>query len=382
MIKKLLSCFILILFLFITGCNNTGEKTNELIEFLRSESINDFNELKELVIINLSDDTIKNNINNISKEYLDKIYHLDKVSEISKLNEDYKKKIYDQVPINATELHFTITSEEGKEKVLNLLDKYLYRTNLIGIPLTKSYSLNLNSTSFATWEYFFGENGIKKQTPKNEYWDVKAILSNEYFIRGLNLCLDKELFKNFESINNDSQIDYSKYDYYNYNLEKAKKYFKLAIDELVETNVYNLVEDSNITLNIEIAYGQFTDKNKCKEIHNIIKKSIEEAFNSDEVSSGNFIINVTSWTGEYFGQIFSEKLYCGKYDISFDKISGSGLDFSLYREYLLRSSNSDISNNLTTNWSHDTGKTVNDCIIYNGYKYSYDEILLALSKIK
>ena len=150
MIKKLLSCFILILFLFITGCNNTGEKTNELIEFLRSESINDFNELKELVIINLSDDTIKNNINNISKEYLDKIYHLDKVSEISKLNEDYKKKIYDQVPINATELHFTITSEEEKEKVLNLLDKYLYRTNLIGIPLTKSYSLNLNSTSFAT----------------------------------------------------------------------------------------------------------------------------------------------------------------------------------------------------------------------------------------
>ena len=382
MIKKLLSCFILILLLFITGCNNTGEKTNELIEFLRSESINDFNELKELVIINLSDDTIKNNINNISKEYLDKIYDLDKVSEISKLNEDYKKKIYDQVPINATELHFTITSEEEKEKVLNLLDKYLYRTNLIGIPLTKSYSLNLNSTSFATWEYFFGENGIKKQTPKNEYWDVKAILSNEYFIRGLNLCLDKELFKNFESINNDSQIDYSKYDYYNYNLEKAKKYFKLAIEELVETNVYNLVEDSNITLNIEIAYGQFTDKNKCKEIHNIIKKSIEEAFNSDEVSSGNFIINVTSWTGEYFGQIFSEKLYCGKYDISFDKISGSGLDFSLYREYLLRSSNSDISNNLTTNWSHDTGKTVSDCIIYNGYKYSYDEILLALSKNK
>ena len=56
--------------------------------------------------------------------------------------------------------------------------------------------------------------------------------------------------------------------------------------------------------------------------------------------------------------------------------------YYLYREYLLRSSNSDISNNLTTNWSHDTGKTVNDCIIYNGYKYSYDEILLALSKNK
>ena len=75
----------------------------------------------------------------------------------------------------------------------------------------------------------------------------------------------------------------------------------------------------------------------------------------------------------------SEKLYNGKFDISFDKISGSTVDLNPYIEYLLRSSNSDLSNDLTVNWSHNTGTTDNDCIIYNGFKYSYDEVLLALN---
>lgn len=380
MTKKIFLCFILIAFLCITACSNSNEKKDELIEFLKGESINDFNVLKELVIINLDNDIIKKNIEDIFDEYLAKIDSLSKVSDISKLNKQYKSKVYNQVPINTTELDLTNLSELKTKEVLNLLDQYLYRTNLIGIPLSKSYSLNLNSTSSVSWEYFFGENGIKKQTPKEEYWDVKVILSNEYFIKGLNLCLDKELFKNFESLNADSQIDYSKYDYYNYNLKKAKKYFKLAITELVETNIYNPTLDNPLVLDIEIAYGQFTDANKCEEIHSIIKQSIEDAFNSSEVSDGSFIINVKSWIGKYFGQIYSEKLYSGKFDISFDKISGSGLDFNLHKKYLLSSSNSDISNNLTVNWSHDTGTTDNDCIVYNGYKYSYDEVLLALKE--
>lgn len=368
----------LMIFLFITGCNIKEDKKDELVEFLIDESISDLTELKELIINNVDSDTLKNDIAGIYDEYLEKVNSFSKVSEISKLNKEYKDKIYEQVPVNLGELDFTNLSEDDKKELLNLLDKYLYRTNLIGIPLSKSYSLNLNSTSASSWEYFFGENGTITKTPKEEYWNVLPFLSNEYFLRGLNLCLNKELFENYENLNTESQIDYSKYRYYDYNLDKARKYFRLAITELVENNIYNPTKDSPIVLNIEISYGKFTDLNKCEEIHSIIKESIEEAFNTKEVSNEQFLINVNHWEGEYFGQIYSQKLYNGHFDISFDKISDSTLDFNPYKEYLLRSSNAILSNGLTVNWSHDTGDINYDCIIYNGYRYSYDEVLLAL----
>ena len=380
MIKKIFLVLLSIFLFFLTSCDTSQNKENELIEFLKEESISNFNELKELVVNNLDNDSIKVSVNDIYNEYLLKLDSLENVSDISKLTKDYKNKMYNQIPINTTELELTNLSLDEKNKICRLLDEYLYRTNLIGIPLSKSYRLNLNSTTYSSWEYFFGENGVNKQTPREEYWDVKTILSNEYFLRGLNLCLDKELFEKYEILNVDSQMDYSNYDYYNYNLEKAKKYFKLALTEFTETNIYKPTPNEPIILNVEIAYGLFTTGNKCEEIHSILKKSIEDAFNSSDVSNGNFLINVSFWKGEHFGQIYSEKLYCGKFDISFDKISGSAVDYNPYKEYLLCSSNIKISNNLTVNWSHDTGSTSYDCIVYNGYKYSYDEILLALNE--
>ena len=362
----------------ITYISSLFPKKDELIEFLITESIKEIRKLNELVIDNLDSDVVKNNIENIYNEYLDKVYTLTKVSDISKLNKEYKNQLYKQVPINKDKLNLSNLSVDEEKEVLNLLDEYLYRTNLIGIPLSKSYSLNLNSTTSKTWEYFFGENGIKAQTKKEDYWNVSVVLSNEYFLKGLNLCLDKSLFEDYENINITNEIDYSKYDYYNYNFENAKKYFNLAIKELMENNIYIPTDNNPVRLNIEIAYGDFTNTNKCEEIHYIIKNSIEKAFNSNEVGGSNFHLEVDFWEGEYFGQIYTEKLYNGKFDISFDKISGGGLDFNQYKEYLMRSSNSELSNNLTVNWSHDTGSIEYDCIIYNGYKYSYDDILLAL----
>lgn len=378
--KKFL-CFLLIFIFLITGCStNNSNKNDELIEFLKNESIAETKELKELILNNLNNDILKNNITNIYEEYLNKINDFSLVSEITKFNNEYKKKMYDQIPNANNESDFSNLNQKDKEEILVLLDKYLYRTNLIGIPLTSSYSLNLNSTSIRTWEYFFGENGIKTKTTKENYWDIKPILSNKYFIKGLNLCIDKDLFKNFSNINLQNSIDYSNYDYYDYNLIKAKKYFRLALIELIETKVYTPTISNPTILNIEIAYGSFSESNNCEEIHNIIKKSIEDAFNVEEVTNGKFILNISSWTSDYFGQIYSEKLYVGKFDVSFDKISGSIVDSNEYKNYILLSSNNDISNNLTTNWSIDTSKTDIDCIVYNGYKYSYDEILLALLK--
>ena len=220
MIKKIFLVLLSIFLFFLTSCDTSQNKENELIEFLKEESISNFNELKELVVNNLDNDSIKVSVNDIYNEYLLKLDSLENVSDISKLTKDYKNKMYNQIPINTTELELTNLSLDEKNKICRLLDEYLYRTNLIGIPLSKSYRLNLNSTTYSWWEYFFGENGVNKQTPREEYWDVKTILSNEYFLRGLNLCLDKELFEKYEILNVDSQMDYSNYDYYNYNISR------------------------------------------------------------------------------------------------------------------------------------------------------------------
>ena len=52
MIKKIYFIFMLMIFLFITGCNIKEDKKDELVEFLIDESISDLTELKELIINN------------------------------------------------------------------------------------------------------------------------------------------------------------------------------------------------------------------------------------------------------------------------------------------------------------------------------------------
>ena len=139
--------------------------------------------------------------------------------------------------------------------------------------------------------------------------------------------------------------------------------------------IYAVSSQYPIQLKLEIAFGTKSKANE--ELFNSLKSSIETAFNDKIVSNGNFVLSVEPWYGEYFGQIYGEKLYNGQFDLSYDKISLSS--FNQYMCYNSLSSDLNISSNLTINWSIDTNNIDDDCIVYNGYRFTYDYLLTLLN---
>ena len=228
----------------------------------------------------------------------------------------------------------------------------------------------MNSTTKEQWINFFGEEGSIYQTSKDKYWEVKPFLSNRYFLKGLSLSLPKE---DEEEINETSfyKIDYSKYDYYKYDKELASKYFALAVKEMDMVSP-SLEETLNIEL--EIAFGTKTEQNELT--FNSLKNNIESAFNDISVSEGKIVLEVKPWYGITFSEIYSKKNYNGQFDLSFDKISGSGYDELM--DYKLLSSSKQISNGLTINWSIDTNNIEEDCIIFKGKRFTYDSLISLL----
>ena len=352
-------------------CNETDPNyVVPIIAFAISEKTSELNKIKELILSNV-DDSIKDNINTLFTKAINEINNVKNINSLNEITNNCLKEVYKLIPIADKDYEFSALDQSEKEKILSLLDEYIYRNNLGGIPISKYYTLNLNSTTKEKWVEFFGTNGSKKQTPENKYWNVKPFLSNEYFLKGLSLALPKN-YSNVETTNY-YRINYSKYEFYNYNLDLAKKYFSLAMEELFP--IYAVSSQYPIQLKLEIAFGTKSKANE--ELFNSLKNSIETAFNDKIVSNGNFVLSVEPWYGEYFGQIYGEKLYNGQFDLSYDKISLSS--FNQYMCYNSLSSDLNISNNLTINWSIDTNNIDDDCIVYNGYRFTYDYLLTLLN---
>ena len=335
------------------------DKTNELVKYKTSILANLEASIAFVPITSLFDDCI------------DKLKNAESICEVSELADKCLEDVYKLIPtFNGVFDPFSF-EEVDKQQILPLLDDYIFRNNLGGIPISQYYTLNLNSTSKGQWNEFFGEEGSVCQTPKNEYWNVKPFLSNEYFLKGLCLAIPKD--DSLDEVSDCYKTDYSKYEFYNYDLELARKYFSVAMEELA--HIYSVSSQYPIQLELEIAFGTKTAENEA--LFNTLKENIESAFNDPSVSNGNFVLIVDAWYGEYFGQIYPDKNYNGQFDLSYDKISGSSYDEYMY--YNLLSSNSDFSNGLTINWSIDTNNIEDDCIVYNGYRFTYDALLALLS---
>ena len=335
------------------------DKTNELIKY------------KTSILANIKSSMLVASITSLFDECIDNLKNAESISNVNELAAKCLKDVYNLIPLANGDFDYSWLHELDKKKILSLLDEYIYRNNLGGIPISQYYTLNLNSTTEEKWIDFFGVNGSKKQTTEEKYWDVKPFLSNKYFLKGLSLALPKEDL--IEDGSDFYRIDYSKYEFYNYDLELARKYFAVAMEELYPS--YAFSSQYPIELKLEIAFGTKTEKNE--QLFNVLKRNIETAFNDKSVSNGGFVLTVESWYGDYFGQIYTDKNYNGQFDLSYDKISLSSFDQYMY--YNLLSSNSDLSNGLTINWSIDTNNIEDDCIIYNGYRFTYDSLLALLS---
>ena len=357
-------------------------QVNKNVVFYQAEKTSDLAHMKALILENITDEALKDSITNLFDNFETSINESNSVSEISELYKTCLTDVYNLIPTYDNTNESVQLNDEEKQKILKLLDEYAFRNHLLGALLSDDNlgydSINLNTLDKESWEYFFGENGIIRQTAKENYWDVKPFMSNDNFIKGINLALDKSLFTDMEyecDVEDPKAIiDVSACDYYKYDVELARKYFKVALEEMIEQGIYdvsNLSEPINLT--IEIAWNPWGSYNSYETYHNNIKTCLETVFNDESVTNGNFSLTVNAWQSEYFGQIYAEKIYVGQFDMSFGTISySSKLDY--YNEYLRLSSTNSISDGFNVNWSLDTS-SLYDCIVYNGFKYSYDDML-------
>lgn len=372
----------------IPSIENTTEsiediKINESLQFYKDELIKDLKSIEDSVLSNINDEDIYVSTFSLIADCVEMIKSCNSFVETREFYDYYLSNVYKLIPEATEDLIYTPIKDI--EKVTSLLDEYAFRNHLLGALLSDDNlgyeSINLNTLDKESWEYFFGENGTIRQTAKENYWDVKPFMSNDNFIKGINLALDKSLFTDMEYEGDVEDpkaiIDVSACDYYKYDVELARKYFKVALEEMVEQGIYdvsNLSEPINLT--IEIAWNPWGSYNNYETYHNNIKTCLETAFNDESVTNGNFSLTVNEWQSEYFGQIYAEKIYVGQFDMSFGTISySSKLDY--YNEYLRLSSTNSISDGFNVNWSIDTS-SLDDCIVYEGYKYSYDSLLQRL----
>ena len=364
-------------------------QVNENVIFYQATKASDLAHMRTLILDNITDETLKDSITNLFDNCETSINESNSVSETSELYKTCLTDVYNLIPTYDFTNESAELNDEEKQKILKLLDEYIFRNHLFGAPLADSgwgyAGINLNTLDKETWEKFFGENGTICQTEKESYWNVKPFMSNDNFIKGINLALDKSLFTEMtpsgSAENEKPIIDISECDYYKYDVELARKYFKVALEEMVEQGIYdvsNLNEPINLT--IEMAWDTWNSYNNYETYHNNIKTCLESVFNDESVTNGNFTLTVNVWQSEYFSQIYAGKIYVGQFDMCYGRISLSS-ELEHYYAYLSLSPAEEFSHRLNVNWSIDTSSLV-DCIVYNGFKYSYDDLLIKLMENK
>lgn len=260
-----------------------------------------------------------------------------------------------------------------------------------------NFKLNVNATDAETWEKLFGENGTITQTPKSKYWEVEPALSNEHFVKALSYSINRTEFadkrgsiasvdylsSNYMS-DPENGISYAKTDAHKqavagllegtvqgYNLQLARDYFKLALEELVAAGKYVEGTKKNPTvIELEIAwmYPQHEEN-----YHNEIAKYFMDAFNDDSVSGGKFKLEVKFWVGDQWSDVYYKKLMLGQYDLGFGSISGNALNPLDFLEVL----KSDNSSGFTLNWGTDTNDPDADILVYKGMRWSFDALWTA-----
>lgn len=262
-----------------------------------------------------------------------------------------------------------------------------------------NFKLNVNATDAETWEKLFGVNGTVTHTAKSDYWEVEPALSNPHFVKALSYAINRTEFadkrgsiasvdylsSNYMS-DPENGISYAKTDAHKqaveglldgtvqgYNLQLARDYFKLALEELVAEGKYVEGTKKNPTvIELEIAwmYPQHEEG-----YHNEIAKYFMDAFNDNSVSGGKFRLDVKFWVGDQWSDVYYKKLMVGQYDLGFGSISGNSLNPLDFVSVL--SSDQSISGEFTLNWGTDTNDPDADILVYKGQRWSFDALWTA-----
>lgn len=239
-----------------------------------------------------------------------------------------------------------------------------------------TFKLNFNTCTQEEWNEYFGPNGIVAQ---NSTWEIKPAMSNEDFLAGLVLSVDRDEYaanrgvtpsvnyfsdvyqsdpENAESYNStDVHANALKGTYLDPNnfvkgdgdvigdsSQKAVEYFKKAIQTFIEDDTYG----ENDTITIEICWMyEYQINDEGKNIEEYMEKAFKAAADALGVGMSLDVVNtaVTTWDDVYYA-----KMMIGEYDIAFGSISGNTLNPLNFMEVL----KSDNSSGFTLNYGYNT----------------------------
>ena len=270
------------------------------------------------------------------------------------------------------------------------LNEYLTDPRVTTTADSSTYKLNLNTCDQELWNELFGPQGT---ISAGSTWEVEPAMSNKSFVDGLSFALDRKTLA--ESLGRTPTPNYfgSAYmqdpengisynateahkkavsslvgpaagtDDFGYSLEQARASFKKAADELVADGVY----EEGDTIHVEIAWQTTAQINTT---HNPIKAMYEDAFN--KTPGIKLKLEVDSWVGAVWSDVYYEKMMKGQFDIGFGSISGNTYDPLNFLEVL----KSDNSSGFTLNWGTDTNE-VTDKLIYDNKYWSFDALWTA-----
>lgn len=260
------------------------------------------------------------------------------------------------------------------------------------------FKLNVNALDEETWIKLFGKDGSYSQTSEDNYWEVKPVLSNAHFRQGLSYALNRKAFATLKGCvpsvdyfssnymsDPENGISYSATkqhkdaiagllagtDGYGYDLELARDYFRMALDELESDGLItpgSVTEPTVIELECAWMYPVHEEG-----YHKYVAQYWTEAFNDDSVTNGLYELKLTFWTGADFMECY-DKILGGQYDIGFGSISGNSLDPLSF--FNVNSTDVTISNDFTLNWAFDTN-TLHEALVYNGHRWSFDALYKA-----
>ncbi len=270
------------------------------------------------------------------------------------------------------------------------LDEYKNHELTTLTPDSSTFKLNVNSCDQETWEALFGVNGsIAPSASEEDYWDVKPIMSNDNFLRGLSYSIDRKTYADHigatptanyfgsdylsnpeEGVAYNSTKEHAEAtetslagtDGYGYNLALAQEYFKAACDELVAAGVYQ----AGAVVEIEIAWqtqAQLEDEGA------LLGKMIEDAFNN---CGGSLTLKINHWVGDTWSDVYYNKMMVGQFDLGFGSVSGNPLNPLNFLEVL----RSDNSSGFTLNWGLDTN-VPSEALNYDGMNWSFNALWAA-----
>jgi hypothetical protein len=267
-----------------------------------------------------------------------------------------------------------------------------------------NFKINVNSTTQAQWDKYFGTSGTTYPHPSagsQDYRTRKEYLSDKNFLNFLSFGLDRksiceargttptqEYFSDNYLIDPETGVSYNstavhkavlanRYnETYGYSVDAAKA----ALDKAMDDTIVPMAQNGKLkapgsgaagTKNnpwyvpINMNWMNPTDTTDYSDVFDSINKIFSEEIEENYGGNYKLVINQIAGTSDY-NQVYNI-MKQGEFDLGFGAISGNDLDPLGFFE-VLRSNN---SSTFTVNWGADTSLTSPD-IVYDGKTWSFD----------